>query len=384
MKIVARTYAGFEEILQSEILKITNIVAVIERRAVSFEGSKSDVYKVNLWSRFAIDVLIPIQSFRAYDEEDLYKNSYQINWNDYLSVDQTLSISSIVHSRFFNHSKYAALKVKDAIVDYFKKQTGKRPNIDREDPDISLVVRISDKNVTLLLNTSGQPLFKRGYRTKSVEAPINEILAAGIIEISRWDSKTAFIDPMCGSGTFLCEAVMKANNIAPGLLRKTFCFEKANDFDAEIWGKIKEKAKNSIISSKTSIYGYDINSKSISYSLNNIKNIQAEYDVILECSDFFNLQKPTEKGVLVLNPPYDIRMKNQDIINFYANIGTRLKHFWENYDAWILSGNTHAIKNLGLRPKHKRTLFNGPLECKLIHLPIYKGSLKAKKSMSSK
>jgi putative N6-adenine-specific DNA methylase len=379
MKIAIRTYAGLEEILQAEIHSITGKNASIQKRAVSIEGNMEDVYKINLWSRFSIDVLVHLHSFKASHENILYKYAHQIEWEKYMTKDQTFSISSIVHSRFFTHSQYVALKIKDALVDRFRKIDGSRPDVDKNEPDMQFVVRISDDKVNILWNTSGTPLFKRGYRKLTGEAPLNEVVAASILEFSGWDQSIPLIDPMCGSGTFVAEAIMKSYNIAPGILRNRFGFEKSNEHDPEIWDSLKEKAKNNICQSSAIIYGYDISLAAVSMTKENIKMFDPSDKIKIEQSDYFNLSKPEEEGMLIMNPPYDQRLKNDHINELYNNIGSRLKHFWENYNAWILSGNLQAIKHIGLKPKRKKTLFNGPLECKLIYIPIYKGSLKKKK-----
>ena len=379
MKIAIRTYAGLEEILQSEIESITNKKTIIQKRAVSLDGEMEDVYKINLWSRFAIDVLVQLHSFKASHENILYKYAHQFEWEKYMTKNQSFSISSIVHSRFFKHSQYVALKVKDALVDRFRKIDGARPNVERFKPDFNFVVRISEDKVNILWNTSGEPLFKRGYRKLTGEAPLNEILAASIIEFSGWKQENPIIDPMCGSGTFVAEATMKAYNIAPGFYRESFGFEKSNAHSHDQWMTILEKAKNSIKVNDTKIYGFDKSLAAVSMTKENLKLFQPSENIIIEQSDYFNLNKPSEKGVLIMNPPYDQRLKNNAINELYSNIGTRLKHFWENHDAWILSGNLQAIKHIGLKPKRKKVLFNGPLECKLINIPIYKGSLKRKK-----
>ena len=378
MKIIVRTYAGIEHLLKDEVEKLTNKTVTIEKRAVSFDGNTEDVYKLNLWSRLSIDVLVHLYSFRAINEDQLYNKVTNFRWEEYLSVNETFAFSSIVHSSFFKHSQYVALKAKDALVDRFKKKNGVRPNVDRNNPDHHFIIRLSEKNASILWNSSGDPLFKRGYRTHTVEAPVNEVLAAAILDFSGWDKKTPLIDPMCGSGTFLCEALIKSSNYAPGLNRKQFAFEKAKDFKKELWETLVDDAKSKTIESSAPIYGYDISSEAISSSEKNIENIFPFNNINLENQDFFQLDKPFKDGLLLMNPPYDIRLKSTDINEFYNDIGSRLKHFWENYDAWIFSGDLGATKRLGLKPKKKIILFNGPLECKLIHLPIYKGSKRKK------
>jgi putative N6-adenine-specific DNA methylase len=376
MKIIVRTYAGVEELLKKEIEQLTNKVVLIERRAVSLDGNTEDLYKINLWSRLAIDVLVHLYAFRVKDEDDLYNKLTNFKWEEHLLPDETFSFSSIVHSSNFRHSQYVALKAKDALVDRFKKRTGKRPNVERNNPDQHFIIRISEKDASVLWNSTGDPLFKRGYRTHTVEAPVNEVLAAAIIDLIGWDGKTPLIDPMCGSGTFLSEALIKSTNYAPGLNRKQFAFEKTTDFKNELWESLTTEAKSLTIESKVPIYGFDSDNEAINFSKINLENLVPNNKVKLECLDFFNLEKPIEDGLVIMNPPYDVRLKNINIEEFYNDIGSRLKHFWENYDAWVFSGNFSALKRLGLKPNKKIILFNGPLECKLIHLPIYKGSKK--------
>ncbi|MDB4710438.1 THUMP domain-containing protein [Flavobacteriales bacterium] len=376
MKIIVRTYAGVEELLKKEIESLTKKPVLVERRAVSLDGNTEDLYKINLWSRLAIDVLVHLYAFRVTDEDDLYNKVTNFKWEEHLLDDETFSFSSIVNSNNFRHSQYVALKAKDALVDRFKKRTGKRPNVERKNPDKHFIIRISEKNGSILWNSTGDPLFKRGYRTHTVEAPVNEVLAAAILDLIEWDCKTPLIDPMCGSGTFLAEALIKSCNYAPGLNRKQFAFEKTSDFKKELWDNLIEEAKSLINECKAPIFGYDTDNEAIHFSTLNLENIFPNNSVKLESRDFFELEKPIEDGLLIMNPPYDVRLKNINIEEFYENIGSRLKHFWENYDAWVFSGNFSALKKLGLKPNKKIILFNGPLECKLIHLPIYRGSKK--------
>ena len=376
MKIIVRTYAGVEELLKKEIETLTKKPVLIERRAVSLDGNTEDLYKINLWSRLAIDVLVHLYAFRVRDEDDLYNKVTNFKWEEHLLDDETFSFSSIVNSSNFRHSQYVALKAKDALVDRFKKRTGNRPNVERKNPDKHFIIRISEKNGSILWNSTGDPLFKRGYRTHTVEAPVNEVLAAAILDLIEWDCKTPLIDPMCGSGTFLVEALIKSCNYAPGLNRKQFAFEKTSDFKKELWESLIEEAKSLINECKAPIFGYDTDNEAIHFSTVNLENIFPNNSVKLESIDFFELEKPIEDGLLIMNPPYDVRLKNINIEEFYENIGSRLKHFWENYDAWVFSGNFSALKKLGLKPNKKIILFNGHLECKLIHLPIYRGSKK--------
>ncbi len=374
MKIVIRTYAGFEEILANEIQKITGKEVEIVKRAVTIEGENKEVYLINLWSRLAIDVLIPVLEFRAKNEDELYNKATHFHWEDHLTIHETFSLTSIVHSPFFNHSQYVSLKIKDAIVDRFNRKTKERPNVDRENPDHKLVVRVTQDNVSILWNTSGDPLFKRGYRTMTGLAPINEILAAGILIFSGWNSEQPLVDPMCGSGTFLCEALMIAKNIPPGSFRKEFGFIKHKSYDHKLWLTIKEEASRELKKTSPKLFGYDKMMDSIVNTKNNIKNIDTDFECKIENIDFFETEKPSEKGMLIMNPPYNVRIQQDEILEFYNAIGTRLKHHWSDFDAWVFSGDLQALKRIGLRPKRRISLLNGSIESKLVHLPLYMGS----------
>ena len=374
MKIVIRTYAGFEEILAKEIQNITGKKPEIAKRAITIEGENKEVYLINLWSRLAIDVLIPIIEFRAKNEDELYKKTTQYNWEKHLTLHETFSINSIVHSPFFNHSKYVSLKVKDAIVDRFNRKENKRPNVDRENPDLRFVVRVTHDKTSILWNTSGESLYKRGYRTKTGLAPINEILAAGILTFSNWDMNTPLIDPMCGSGTFLCEALMMAKNIPAGINRNEFGFIKHNSYDHKLWIKIKEEAEEKINKKAPDLYGYDNEEISVSNTKHNLSNIDSSFKCTVEKIDFFESEKPVKNGMMIMNPPYNIRIQQDQILEFYNEIGRRLKHHWSDFDAWVFSGDLQALKRIGLRPKRKISLFNGSIESKLVHLPLYMGS----------
>ena len=374
MKIVIRTYAGFEEILAKEIQNITGKKPVIAKRAITIEGENKEVYLINLWSRLAIDVLIPIIEFRAKNEDELYKKTTQYNWEKHLTLHETFSINSIVHSPFFNHSKYVSLKVKDAIVDRFNRKENKRPNVDRENPDLRFVVRVTHDKTSILWNTSGESLYKRGYRTKTGLAPINEILAAGILTFSNWDMNTPLIDPMCGSGTFLCEALMMAKNIPAGINRNEFGFIKHNSYDHKLWIKIKEEAEEKINKKAPDLYGYDNEEISVSNTKHNLSNVDSSFKCTVEKIDFFESEKPVKHGMMIMNPPYNIRIQQDEILEFYNEIGRRLKHHWSDFDAWVFSGDLQALKRIGLRPKRRISLFNGSIESKLVHLPLYMGS----------
>jgi putative N6-adenine-specific DNA methylase len=378
MNLVVRTYAGFEEILSEEIIKITGITPTIGKRAVYLEGDLEEIYKLNLHCRLALDVLVELHNYKAKNEDELYNGALKYDWSKQFTIQETFSLNSVVHSPFFNHSKYASLKIKDAIVDQFKNKEGKRPSVDREDPDHRFLVRITHDNVHLLWNSSGDPLYKRGYRSITGMAPLNEVLAAGILTFSGWTKERTLIDPMCGSGTFLCEALMMAKNIAPGSLREIFGFAKHKNYDHGLWLKLKEKANDVIESANPDLIGYDLLNKMVFATKNNLKAIYPNHSCPISEADFLTLECSSENALIIMNPPYNVRIPQEKIHDFYSNIGTRLKHEWTGSDAWILSGDLAALKHIGLRPKRRIKLFNGPIETKLVHIPLYRGSKKQK------
>ncbi len=384
MKIVARTLVGLEEVLAKEIKELGGEDVEIFNRAVEYKGDMRLLYASNLWLRTAIDVLLPLSKFTANNEEELYDKIQRINWSNYITSEKTFSIVPIVHSSYFNHSHYAALKVKDAIVDQLREKKGRRPNVNTENPDVKIMLRISENKCSVLLNSSGDSLFKRGYRTYGGAAPINEVLAAGIIALTGWDAKTPFVDPMCGSGTFVIEAAMKARNIAPSINRKEFGFMNWLDYREDIWNAIYKEAEYCIEENDVPIFGFDKSRQTVRIAEMNAESIPALKGTIqFEMKDFFKSSKPTDKGILVTNPPYEVRIKTNNIEMFYEFIGNTLKHKWVGYDAWIISSNMQALKRLGLSAKKKITLFNAQLESKLVYLPLYEGSKKAKKQQEN-
>ena len=378
MNLVVRTYAGFENILSDEILKITGITPTIGKRAVYLEGDQKIMYQLNLHCRLALDVLVELHQYKAKNEDELYNGALKFDWSKEFSIHETFSLNSVVHSPFFNHSKYASLKIKDAIVDQFKKNEGKRPSVDRDNPDHRFLLRITHDNVHLLWNSSGDSLYKRGYRSITGLAPLNEVLAAGILTFCEWDKKQTLIDPMCGSGTFLCEALMMAKNIAPGLQREFFGFSKHKNYNHKVWQELKEQAREKIESTNPNLIGYDLLNKMVFATKHNMKTIYENHSCPISEADFLKLEKCTDNALILMNPPYNVRIPQEKIHEFYSNIGTRLKHEWSGSDAWILSGDLEALKHIGLRPKRRIRLFNGPIETKLVHIPLYQGSKKQK------
>lgn len=380
MEIVAKTIFGMEKLLASEIHELGGQDIEILNRAVSFTGDNEVLYKVNLWSRTALKVLIPIYSFTAHNETVLYKRVRRFNWTEMFDLDQTFAISSTVNSDIFTHSKYIALKVKDAIVDQFRDHNdGERPSIDTEAADFNFHVHCNMKEFTISLDSSGSSLHRRGYRQDGRLAPLNETLAASLVLLSGWDGSKTLFDPMCGSGTILTEAVMIAQNIAPRIKWTRFGFMGWKDYDSELWYNIHEEAVNAQENNELNIIGSDNNAVQIRETQAVINELGFQDYVTLEVEDFFDSAADEPTGMIITNPPYDLRVSTEDVFEFYKAIGDTLKKGYEGWDAWILSGNKDAIKNIGLRTSRKMTLYNGSIECKFQKYEMYRGTKKAKK-----
>lgn len=375
--LIAKTIFGLENILADELKAIGAKQIITANRAVYFAGNKELIYKANFYLRTAICILVPIHTFRVNNEDDLYKQVQEIDWSEIMNLDMTFAVESTVYSSIFKHTQYPALKVKDSIADQFRKKTNKRPNVNTLNPDILINVHISENTCTISLNSSGEPLFKRGYRTATQEAPLNEILAAGLLYLSGWKPEQNLIDPMCGSGTILIEAALMANNIPPGACRKKFGFNNWPDFDKELFEQIIQfqDTLNST-QSKGRIIGADISKNAISIAKENIINAQLQNVIELNVCEFNSFIPPVEAGVIISNPPYGERLKQEDIIEFYKEIGNNLKNKFSNFDAWILSANLNAMKFIGLHPSKKIKLMNAALECTFNKFEIYQGSKK--------
>ncbi len=349
-------------------------------RAVAFEGDNELLYRCNLQLRTAMKVLKPIEHFYCRNEKQLYNKIRGIDWSKYMTVGQTLACEGVTSGNIFRHSKYVALKSKDAIVDQFRDETGRRPSVDLENPDIRVNIHIRDTSCTVSLNSSGEVLSKRGYRKQMTLAPIMETLAAGIILMSGWDGETAFIDPMCGSGTFPIEAALISSNTPPGY-RRDFCFERWKDFDASLWDRIRKNADAAKTRVKAKIYASDANSDALKAAQNNARRFGLGSAIDFTQQDFLNSEAREETGSIFINPPYGERLQDEpeQIIQLYNDIGSTLKHAYENHDAWIISSNVAALKRVGLKPSKKVKLMNGALDCMLYHFELYHGSKKFSK-----
>ena len=377
-KMVAKTLFGFEDILANELTQLGAQNVQKGVRVVNFEGDKGFMYKANLGLRTALKILKPIHTFKASNENMLYKGIQQIDWADYLSTHQTFLIDTTLHSDKFNHSQFVALKSKDAIVDQFREKAGERPDIDKDFPDLKLHVHIDREMVTVSLDTSGESLHRRGYKTATNIAPINEVLAAGMLILSGWDGETNFMDPMCGSGTILAEAAMIACNIPANINRKEFAFEKWNDWDSELFDKILDSLLSKTRDFHHKIIGYDKAPSAVKKAIDNIHNANLSEFITITEQDFFTTEKELEgKLHMVFNPPYGERLDIQ-LERFYREIGDTLKKNYSDTDAWFITGNIEALKFVGLRPSRKIKLFNGKLEARFAKYQMYAGSKRAK------
>ena len=367
---------GLEEILADELRKLGAQNVNILNRAVEFVGDIGFMYKANLNLRTAIRILKPIFEFKARNENELYKKIYDYNWEKYFHLKNTFSIQSSGLSETFTHSKYTALKTKDAIVDYFRDKYQDRPNVNVDNPDIQINVHVKEHSFTISLDSSGQSLHKRGYKVSSVEAPMNEVLAAGIILLSNWNQKSNLHDPMCGSGTILIEASMIAHNIPANIFRESFGFQSWKNFDANLWEKIKEISLNKEKDFEGCISGSDNFRRALTACRDNItKSMQEE--IKIKKQDFFDSEIDSGTHVII-NPPYGERLRI-NVNDFYKKIGDTLKHKYQGCEIWIISSDIENLKMIGLRPSRKIKLFNGKLECRLIKFDVYEGSKKQAK-----
>lgn len=378
-KMLAKSLFGFEPVLAKELRNLGAINVQEGIRNVTFEGDKGFMYKANLALRTAIKILVPITSFKVLNEDDLYKNLQKIHWEDYFDENKTFAINSVIHSDNFTNSLYVSLKSKDAIVDYFRDKYGERPNVDIKHPDVLFNVHIQNEICNVSLDSSGESLHKRGYKTDTNIAPINEVLAAGLILLSGYDGTQHFMDPMCGSGTILIEAAMIANNIPANLNRLEFGFEKWKDFDAQLFEVIRESLIKKIRNSSQKIIGFDKAPSAVRKALDNVKNASLEEFISIEQQDFFTSEKNLEgKTILLFNPPYGERLEI-NVPKFYAEIGDTLKKNYTDTDAWFITSDfDNGLKSVGLRTSRKIKLFNGNLECRFVKYEMYKGTKKQK------
>ncbi len=378
LQIQIKTLFGLENVLAEEIKKLGGRNVVVKNRAVNCEGDLGFLYKINFSARTALKILIPVFTFKAWDENRFYDKLFNFPWVEYMDVNQSFAIDATVYSERFKHSQFMSLKMKDAIVDYFKFKHRKRPDVDTQNPDVKFHLHIDRELVTISLDSSGDPLFKRGYRREQGEAPINEVLASGMLQMAGWDGKGNFLDPMCGSGTLLIEAAMIAMDLPAQIFRKRFAFQNWKNYDEELFQKIKEVRINRVKEFSGKIVGYDIDSAMLNAARINIEAAEMEDVIEVKKKNFFDSEKDMFPLLMVFNPPYDERIAINDD-DFYRKVGDTFKRNYPNTLAWFISSDLDAAKKVGLRPSRKIKLFNGKLECRFLQFEMYEGTKKVHK-----
>lgn len=370
--MTAKTFKGLEEVLATELIQLGANNVQIQRRAVSFSGDKTLLYKANIHLRTASRILKPILVFEAPNADAVYDKLKNYQWENHMNVNTTFAIDSTVFSEDFKHSKYLTYRVKDAIVDYFSEKYDKRPSVRIDNPQLIFNIHVSHHTCTLSLDSSGESLHKRGYKKANTEAPINEALAAGMVLLSGWEGKSDFIDPMCGSGTILIEAGLIALNIPPGIYRKEFAFEKWKDFDEELFNKIYNDDSNERIFNYK-IYGSDISPKAVGIAVENISNAGLSKYIEVKIQSVQQLESPSKNCLMITNPPYGERIKPSDLYAIYSSLGKTLKHKFIGNSAWIISSDENALFKIGLKPSTKIPLLNGALDCLFCKYDIFPG-----------
>lgn len=384
-EMLAKTFKGLEQVLATELVQLGANNVQVERRAVSFTGDKRMLYTANMCLRTASRVLVPILSFKAQKADDIYEQVKALDWSQYMTVKTTFQIDATVYSDYFRHSQFVTYRVKDAIVDYWMERENQRPSVKLEGADLYLNVHIAGNRVTLSLDSSGESLHKRGYRVANTQAPINEALAAGMLLLAGWNGQSDFYDPMCGSGTLLIEAALIARNIAPGVYRQGFAFEKWADFDADLWDEVYNDDSRER-EFKHKIYGSDAGFYAVQAATKNIQSASLQRDIEVKQIRIEELRLAdtnTEGALVMINPPYGERLsQDKNVLRLYQDMGTALKHQFSGATAWVISSNEEALKCIGLRPAKKIHLVNGDLECLFNKYELFKGDRKTwKKSL---
>ena len=372
-EMVAKTFQGLEDVLAKELTDLGAENVAVGRRMVSFEGNLETLYRANLCCRTALRILKPIYKFIATDADKLYDMVKEYDWTKVLSLDKTFAIDAVVNSNEFKHSRFVTYRVKDAIVDFFKDKFGpdKRPGVQLQEADVVINVHIAGDRVTLSLDSSGESLHKRGYRVAQTEAPINEVLAAGIILKSGWNGQCPLVDPMCGSGTFLVEAALIAANINPGIYRKNFAFEQWPDFDEELFDSLyNDESEERDFNYK--IYGADISPKAVAIATENVKSAGVAKYVDICVKPISQWDEAPENCMVITNPPYGERIGSNDMEGLYTTIGSKLKHVFKG-SAWIIGYREEYFHKIGLSPSSKTPILNGSLECELREYVVFDG-----------
>jgi putative N6-adenine-specific DNA methylase len=388
-RMVAKTIFGLEELCAAELKELGAENTEIHNRAVSFDGNIGIMYKANLLLRTALRVLIQYAEFEVENEHELYNQVKAIAWENLITPEDTIAIDTVLNTEIFNHSQYISQKTKDAICDRFREKTGVRPSVDLDNPTLRLHLHVSRNRCIIALDSSGDSLHKRGYREKTNLAPINEVLAAGLIQLSEWDRRSTFVDPMCGSGTILIEAAMLAANIPSGFFRERYCFmnwKQVLPFNEELWEKIHTAAIERISTENITLYGIELSPHVARKAKENVKRSKTEDMIRIRCADFLESDAPPlvgNKPVLLMNPPYGERMDKEDIGELYHSVGDTFKKKYAGYDCWIVSSNHEALKQVGLATSKRLTVYNGQLECRFFRYSMYSGTRKKEKNQNS-
>lgn len=374
----ATTLFGLEEVLQRELQQLGGKKVEVFKRGVSCVGDIGFLYKANLCVRTALKIIVPIARFEAANEQALYDGMKQLPWEKFMDTDDSLMVEAVANSEVFTHTLFIAQKTKDAICDRFREKTGRRPDVDLIHPVLKIYVHIYKHEVTVNIDSSGELLYKRGYRTDTNKAPINEVLAAGLVALSGWQPHLQLIDGMCGSGTIPIEAALKANNVPPGYFRHEFGFMKWRNFDEQLFETIYEGALSKIKDDKLDIWANEIDAGTLKKAQSNIRNAKLEDVIKTSNQSFFDIKPERGGGVIILNPPYGERLSQQEVGELYREIGNKFKKDFGGYTGWIITSSLEGFKSIGLRPSRKIALFNGSLECRFLKFEMYSGSKKAK------
>lgn len=377
--MIAKTFFGLENILAEELTNLGAENVEILKRAVKFEGDKAMMYSANYNCRTALKILKPIAQFPVNSADELFDKVFKIDWHDYFDIEKSFSIDVVANKSVFNNTQFIAQKTKDAIVDKFRQKYGNRPSVDTKNPDISINVHIYETECSISLDSSGEPLFKRGYRLHQGKAPLNEVLAAGLIYLSEWNKTTNFVDFMCGSGTLLIEAALMARNYPSQYFRKSYSFENWKNFDERLWNMVKKESNAQIVEYNGAIVGCDKSEDAVEMARENVENIKFQDIISIENCLYEDLDVPEGKGTLIINPPYNERIKQDDMEAFYAEIGDVFKKKYAGYRAGVISAAIDAVKRIGLKPSRKFNLYNGPIECKYLLFDLYEGTKRVKK-----
>lgn len=374
-EMIAKTFQGLEEVLAKELVELGANNVQIGRRMVSFTGDKAMMYKANFHLRTAVRILKPFLHFKAANADEVYDFVKSVNWEQYLDATSTFSVDSVVYSDVFRHSKFVAYRVKDAIADYFNEKLGERPSVRLNNPDLIFHIHIAGEDCTLAFDSSGESLHRRGYRVETGRAPINEVLAAGMIMLTGWHGECDFIDPMCGSGTLPIEAALIARNIAPGVYRQGYAFEKWKDYDSALFKSIYEddSAEREF---EHKIYGYDVDGRMVACARRNVKSAMMNDFIEIECRDIKDFEEPASPAIMVVNPPYGERLVPEKLLQVYKDLGTRLKHAFQGNEAWVISNNYDCFDQIGLKASARIPLYNGDLDCEFRKYELFQGKYK--------